>query len=97
MHSFTILLLCLVATLTLSKVISRPGCGPLCAMYCEYGNVMDSDGCPICQCKESPCEDEQRPLEGYFCGSGPSYRACPSTHHCLIGPNDDFAVCCPRR
>jgi hypothetical protein len=29
-------------------------CGPVCAIYCPYGNVIDSRGCPTCQCKPPP-------------------------------------------
>ncbi|ELU10882.1 hypothetical protein CAPTEDRAFT_199382 [Capitella teleta] len=28
----------------------------LCALYCEYGNELDGNGCPICSCKPNPCE-----------------------------------------
>lgn len=24
----------------------------MCMMYCEHGNVLDSNGCPLCLCKE---------------------------------------------
>uniref|UniRef100_A0A0L8G2C5 Antistasin-like domain-containing protein n=1 Tax=Octopus bimaculoides TaxID=37653 RepID=A0A0L8G2C5_OCTBM len=29
-------------------------CGPVCMMFCEYGNVLDKNGCPICKCKKKP-------------------------------------------
>ncbi len=29
-------------------------CGPVCDIYCQYGNVMDPSGCPTCQCKPAP-------------------------------------------
>jgi hypothetical protein len=96
MHSLTIVLLCLVVSVALSKSISDPECGPVCAIYCLYGNVFDDKGCPACQCKESPCANGQPPLSGYFCGRGPNNRACPSTHQCMVAPNDAYAVCCPR-
>jgi hypothetical protein len=97
MHCLTVFLLCLVASLTLSNSISRQECDSVCLIYCKYGNVVDEKGCPICRCKESPCEDGQAPLDGYFCGRGSDRRECPTTHHCMIAPNDAFAVCCPRQ
>ena len=97
MHTLTIFVLCLVASLALSKSISSADCGPICAIFCAYGNVIDEKGCPTCTCKDSPCEDGQAPLDDYFCGRGDGRRECPTTHHCMIAPNDAFAVCCPRR
>ncbi len=96
MHYLTIFLLCLIASLALSKSIPAPECGPVCAIYCAYGNVLDDKGCPACQCRQSPCTDGKAPLNDYFCGRGPNRRDCPSTHQCMIAPNDAFAVCCPR-
>ncbi|KNC80139.1 hypothetical protein SARC_07491 [Sphaeroforma arctica JP610] len=32
----------------------EPECGPVCTVFCEYGNVMDEDNCPTCVCKEAP-------------------------------------------
>jgi len=29
-------------------------CGPVCGIYCPYGNVLDSRGCPTCQCNPPP-------------------------------------------
>ena len=29
-------------------------CGPVCDIYCQYGNVLDPSGCPTCQCKPAP-------------------------------------------
>jgi len=79
----------------LSKSISDPQCGAVCAIYCAYGNVLDGKGCPTCKCNASPCRNGQAPLDGYFCGRGPNRRECPSTHQCMIAPNDAYAVCCP--
>ncbi|HEX2660351.1 MAG TPA: hypothetical protein VHU40_18855 [Polyangia bacterium] len=29
-------------------------CGPVCEIYCQYGNVLDAQGCPTCSCKPAP-------------------------------------------
>ncbi len=29
-------------------------CGPVCAIFCEYGNVKDANGCPTCKCNPPP-------------------------------------------
>jgi hypothetical protein len=29
-------------------------CGPVCAIYCPYGYVLDARGCPTCTCKPPP-------------------------------------------
>ncbi|XP_048751719.1 antistasin-like [Ostrea edulis] len=26
-------------------------CGPVCMIWCPFGNVMDEKGCPTCRCK----------------------------------------------
>jgi hypothetical protein len=94
MHSVSIFLLCLVVSLARSKSVLNPEC-EVCRMFCEYGYILDEKSCPICECKQSPCENGQEPLDGYFCGRGPDRRECPSTHQCMIAPNDAYAVCCP--
>eukprot|EP00040_Diaphanoeca_grandis_P036891 m.237562 g.237562 ORF g.237562 m.237562 type:complete len:2040 (-) comp33710_c1_seq2:30-6149(-) len=30
-----------------------PTCGPVCAIFCPHGNVLDSLGCPTCTCKSA--------------------------------------------
>merc|ERR1719329_380330 len=35
-----------------NKPLTSPACPPVCFIYCEFGNVMDDDGCPTCSCKE---------------------------------------------
>ena len=32
-----------------------PACGPVCDIYCEFGNVMDANGCATCECYD-PCK-----------------------------------------
>ena len=29
-------------------------CGPVCAIYCQYGNMLDAFGCPTCVCNSGP-------------------------------------------
>ena len=29
-------------------------CGPVCAIFCAYGNVLDPQGCPTCACNPPP-------------------------------------------
>lgn len=40
-----------------------PTCGPVCTIYCQFGNVLDGNGCPTCQCKPAsaapPCPPEK--------------------------------------
>ena len=95
MHCLTIFVLCLVASFAIVNAKSTVECGPVCAIYCQYGNVLDKDGCPTCSCKKTPCQNDQEPLEGYFCGLSSSQQDCPSTHYCDVAPNDAYAVCCP--
>lgn len=95
MRSVSIFLLSLVVSLALLKSVSGAECDGGCRMYCQYGYILDEKGCSTCECKESPCENGQAPLDDYFCGRGPNRRECPSTHQCMIAPNDAYAVCCP--
>jgi hypothetical protein len=30
-----------------------PACEGICGLYCEFGNVTDENGCPICRCNLS--------------------------------------------
>jgi hypothetical protein len=96
MYYLGLLLLCLIASVVRAESIQSVTCGPVCEIYCQYGNVLDTKGCPTCSCKKSPCENDRSPLVDYFCGRGLNRRDCPSTHYCKIAPNDAYAVCCPR-
>ena len=31
-----------------------PVCGPVCDIFCQYGNVKDASGCPLCKCNPPP-------------------------------------------
>ncbi len=91
-----ILFVCVLVPVVISKSIASVSCGPVCDIYCQYGYVIDANGCPTCRCKSSPCQNGQAPLAGYFCGRGPNRQDCPSAYKCVIAPNDAYAVCCPR-
>ncbi len=102
MRRFTILVFFFYLSLTIAESALRTKCGPVCQIYCKYGNELDANGCAKCECKRplnkssSPCTDGQSPLEGYNCGWGPNQKDCPSTHTCVISFDDVYAVCCPR-
>ena len=33
-------------------VPEKPACGPVCLIYCPFGNVLDAQGCPTCACNK---------------------------------------------
>ncbi|CAF1305397.1 unnamed protein product, partial [Rotaria sordida] len=95
MLRFTILLICVLVPLTISKNIKPLTNDIVCNNPCEYGYILDGNGRSTCQCKQSPCENGQAPLSDHFCGRGPNSTNCPSGSVCIIAPNDVYAVCCP--
>jgi hypothetical protein len=48
-------------------------CGPLCDIYCQFGNVLDDSGCPTCQCKTAPT-----------CPTGSHAVTCPAATACTL-------------
>jgi len=48
-------------------------CGPVCDIYCPYGNVLDNSGCPTCQCKPAPA-----------CPTGSHAVTCASDTACTL-------------
>jgi hypothetical protein len=49
-------------------------CGGVCDIFCQYGNVLDANGCPTCQCNPPPaCTTDD-------CGPAPPVAApyCPT-------------------
>ena len=34
--------------------VPPPVCGPVCDIFCEFGNVPDANGCPTCRCNPPP-------------------------------------------
>ena len=54
-------------------------CGPICAIACEFGNVLDEAGCPTCSCKPPPkecgpndCANQAAPAIAKLCPDGSS-------------------------
>jgi hypothetical protein len=79
----------------------KPVCPPVCAIYCQYGNVPDANGCPTCQCNPPPpdlcatlkcasgthCDSGKCVSDGVACG-GIAGKACPGFGKCIDDPND---------
>jgi hypothetical protein len=66
-------------------------CGPVCAIYCQNGNVLDSSGCPTCQCKTTP-----------DCPTGSHAVTCPPDTACALDCSEyqrgsDGCQLCARR
>ncbi|XP_021377889.1 BPTI/Kunitz domain-containing protein 4-like [Mizuhopecten yessoensis] len=84
MNSFLPLLLAAGLVCVYGASLDRALCGPICMMYCQYGNVEDDDGCPICQCKPNPDSlvvREIQPQQG--CPAVMCMIYCPNGH--LLG------------
>ncbi len=73
----------------------EPICKPLpCDVYCEYGHVLDPDGCPTCECNPPPgcrsdadCAEDQTCLQ--LCPARPCFEDDPNCGDCV-------GVCVPR-
>ncbi|ELU09176.1 hypothetical protein CAPTEDRAFT_202790 [Capitella teleta] len=50
----------------------------LCALWCEFGNELDGNGCPMCSCKPNPCEVTD----------------CVPGTECVVVPSDCFGPFC---
>ena len=52
----------------------KGGCGPVCPLDCEHGQVVDGNGCPTCVCNPAPQECAKDD-----CGAPPPIvRTCPN-------------------
>ncbi|CAK9294385.1 unnamed protein product [Gordionus sp. m RMFG-2023] len=67
------------------SVMTTQRCPPVCLMYCEFGNVLNANGCPICQCKPNP---NCGPVCAIYCqfGNVMDANGCP-TCQCKPNPN----------
>ena len=67
-------------------------CGAVCDIFCQYGNVLDANGCPTCACKPAPaaCTAAECPNPPPYaqpnCGSAPIIQAM-----CLRGTDGQCA------
>ncbi len=67
---------------------SSGACGPVCDIYCEFGNVLDANGCPTCACKPAPgCATIDLACPEIFCvyGYAADANGC-QTCRCNTGP-----------
>jgi hypothetical protein len=81
--------------------VKPPVCGPVCDIYCEYGNVRDASGCPTCGCNPPPtdpcatvkcaagthCDSGKCAPDGVACG-GLAGKPCPGSGRCVDNPYD---------
>lgn len=56
---FALLLLLLTSVATSAQ---KADCPPICKMYCEFGYVIDANGCQTCRCRERPTISNICPL-----------------------------------
>jgi hypothetical protein len=81
--------------------VKPPVCGPVCDIYCQYGNVLDAQGCPTCKCNPPPddscaavlCPTGTRCEGGKCLAAGPSCggiigKPCPGFGKCVDDPSD---------
>ncbi|MDB4983086.1 MAG: antistasin-like [Myxococcales bacterium] len=54
-------------------------CPPVCAIFCQYGNVPDANGCPTCQCNPATCAQTE-------CGAPPPFAQPMCANGKIIGP-----------
>jgi hypothetical protein len=87
--SFSTILLALIA------ITNAYECRPqTCMIHCPYGFDVDTQGCPICNCRRTLniCIE---PISGYNCGL--INRDCPSSHECQFDFSGLSGQCCLKR
>jgi hypothetical protein len=52
-------------------------CGPVCAIFCPYGNVLDDRGCPTCVCNTRECKPSECSAAGAPVPTKPLPMVCP--------------------
>ena len=68
-------------------------CGPVCAIACAYGNVLDDKGCPTCACNPAPADAGTRDTSA--ADAGPDGVTCGPvcTVYCPYGNETDGKGC----
>ena len=81
--------------------VKPPVCGPVCDIYCQYGNVLDATGCPTCSCNPpssdpcaavkcasgTHCDSGKCAPDGVSCG-GFAGKPCAGMGKCVDNPYD---------
>lgn len=96
MHRLIFCFLTFIGALMLKTAVAKPTCGPVCLIYCEFGNVLDEKGCPTCECIQ-PCGADRTPYPNLSCGRTVNSQSCPSNYTCITAIDDSYAVCCPEK
>lgn len=67
-----------------------PTCPPVCTIFCEYGNVLDGNGCATCKCNPPP-PDAVDPCATVRCAAGTHCEA--KKVECVKAPCNPIAQC----
>jgi hypothetical protein len=65
-------------------------CGPVCAIDCQYGNVLDANGCATCSCNPPPIVD---PACRCSAGTVQNASGCLTCGYCVYGYMLDASGC----
>ncbi|XP_033725958.1 BPTI/Kunitz domain-containing protein 4-like [Pecten maximus] len=71
MNSFLVILVFISLSFVYGTSTDEVDCGPVCMVYCHYGNVMDERGCPLCKCNPAPVKEHcEKPVCNKDCLHG---------------------------
>jgi hypothetical protein len=82
-------------------------CGPVCAIFCQWGNVLDDRGCPTCKCNPPPActavacdlfcpngyQKDERGCNICKCNPGPMCTPVTCKLYCAHGFKKDASGC----